>query len=90
MQTGSTVIAASLWDTILDNTMIRCVNPKTQLLDFSTCTRLQNTKDIVDWPMDARDGFVMQVQPARVARVTFSVSSTSAHPSSESAPHTWC
>jgi hypothetical protein len=43
--------------------MLHCVNPKTNLVDFSPaaggCSRGDNVRDITDWPADARDGYQM-------------------------------
>ena len=64
MMTGSLSIAEELYDVILGNTMINCVNPKTQLVDFTNCSRSMpwdtvKVRDITDWPTDARDGYQM-------------------------------
>ena len=59
MQSGSLSVAGELYSTILENTMINCVNPKTNLIDFTNCSRGNNVRDIVDWPTDARDGYQM-------------------------------
>ena len=54
MQTGSLSIATELYDTILENTMINCVNNETQLVDFSNgCSRGNNVRDLTDWPAGA-------------------------------------
>jgi len=59
MQTGDTQLPKNFWDLLLEGTQVRCVNTSTQLVDFSKCARQTNTRDIVDWPTDARDGYVM-------------------------------
>ena len=59
---GSLSIATDLYDTILANTMIKCVNKDTQLVDFTSCSRNMPwdkpnaVRDITDWPADDRDG----------------------------------
>ena len=65
MASGDVSIARELWDIILGNTMINCVNKETQLVDFTKCSRNMPwdkpnaVRDITDWPDDARDGYVM-------------------------------
>jgi hypothetical protein len=40
--------------------MLHCVNPKTNLVDFSGgCSRGEGVRDITDWPSGARDGYQM-------------------------------
>jgi len=62
---GDTSVAEELWDVILGNTMINCVNKETQLVDFTKCSRSMPwdkpnaVRDITDWPADARDGYQM-------------------------------
>ena len=38
-----------------------CLNASESLVDFSHCDRFpkSGTKDIIDWPQDSRDGYVM-------------------------------
>eukprot|EP01052_Picozoa_sp_SAG31_P000586 SAG31_NODE_17_length_35773_cov_25.999271_11_plen_233_part_00 len=65
MATGDLSIATELWNTILHNTMYFCVNKKTNLVDFSSCSRdmpwdkANAVRDITDWPEDDRDGYQM-------------------------------
>ena len=50
---------AEFWDTLVNSTQVNCVNSTNALVDFSHCTRMTGTKDIVDWPADARDNYDM-------------------------------
>lgn len=63
MQSGSLAVATDLYDTILENTMIHCLNSTTNLIDFTNCNRDfsggHSVRDITDWPADARDGYQM-------------------------------
>jgi hypothetical protein len=70
MQSGSPTLAQEYWDMLSHATQVGCVNSTTQLVDFSKCARDAGTRDIVDWPQDARDGYVSPDMPKpRVRRV---------------------
>ena len=72
MATGSLVVISELYDTILSNTQIGCLNKATQLVDFTKCARYgKKVRDITDWPADARDGEVKTVGKSQSCMLLF-------------------
>lgn len=68
LHSGSTAMFEQFRETMEAQSQLGCVNTTTQLVDFSTCSRATGgfgaaneaqLKDIVDWPGNSRDGFVL-------------------------------
>lgn len=39
--------------------MRQCIDSGSNLVNFTKCSRPKGVRDIVDWPSDTRDGYVM-------------------------------
>ena len=59
MMTGNATLFLEFGQLLRNSTQINCIHPSTDLVDFTSCTRMNGTSDIVDWPQSQRDGYVL-------------------------------
>ena len=59
MMTGNATLFLEFGELLRNSTQVNCIDPLTDLVDFTSCTRMDGTSDIVDWPQSQRDGYVL-------------------------------
>ena len=58
MESRDLDVSSDYWNYLVESTQIRCFNTSIGLIDFTNCSR-SGTRDIVDWPIVYRDGYIM-------------------------------